>query len=173
MVMLLKILSELKNESINLKSLKMPKIFFLIGFVIYFLILTLGIHKLSVSQINANNKILQQVPGGDKGIGPFQNVPLGAIDNARVKKGLTIFISKCMVCHELDKVKIGPPLREITKQRTPEFILNMIVNPVEMQKSNPEIKKQFIKYHNIPMTDLQISKEDAKNILDYLRSIAK
>ena len=119
------------------------------------------------------NKPELQATGGDKGIGPFKDVKLEPVDKIKVRKGLGIFMDKCFICHELDNKKLGPPLRNITKQDTPEFILNMIVNPVEMQKLNPRIKEQMKKYNNLPMLDLQISQSDALNILDYLRSVAK
>lgn len=114
-----------------------------------------------------------QTEGGDKGIGPFKDVKLGPIDQAKVRKGLTIFMQKCFICHELDNKKLAPPLRKITKEDSPEFILNMIVNPAEMQKLNPKIKEQMKKYNNLPMLDQQISQTDALNILEYLRSVAK
>jgi|WetSurMetagenome_2_1015567.scaffolds.fasta_scaffold607626_1 cytochrome c len=114
-----------------------------------------------------------QDQGGDKGTGPFKDVKLGPVDQAKARKGLGIFMDKCFLCHELDNKKLGPPLRNITKQETPEFILNMIVNPVEMQKLNDKIKDQMKKYNNLPMLDQQISQPDALNILEYLRSVAK
>jgi len=114
-----------------------------------------------------------QVSGGDKGVGPFKAVKLGPVDQEKAKKGLSVFMQKCFLCHELDNKKLGPPLRNITKQETPEFILNMIVNPVEMQKVNDKIKDQMKKYNNLPMLDQQISQPDALNILEYLRSVAK
>lgn len=114
-----------------------------------------------------------QVSEKDKGIGPFKDVKLGPVDQGKVRKGLTIFMQKCFLCHDLDNKKLAPPLRSITSQETPEFILNMIVNPTEMQKLNPKIKEQMQKYNNLPMLDQQISQTDALNILDYLRSISK
>jgi cytochrome c len=119
------------------------------------------------------NKQGVQTPEGDKGIGPFKDVKVGPIDQAKVRKGLSIFMQKCFLCHDLDNKKLGPPLRNITKEDTPEFILNMIVNPTEMQKQNEKIKEQMKKYNNLPMLDQQISQPDALNILDYLRSVAK
>lgn len=110
---------------------------------------------------------------GDKGVGPFKDVKLGPVDQGKARKGLGIFMEKCFICHELDNKKLAPPLRNITKEDAPEFILNMIVNPVEMQKVNPKIQAQMKKYNNLPMLDQQISQPDAMNILEYLRSVAK
>ena len=114
-----------------------------------------------------------QEPTKDKGIGPFKTVTLGPVDKDKVKKGQAAFNNKCTACHDLDKKKLAPTLRNITKTREPEFILNQIVNPTEMQKSDPIAKEQLKKYNNLPMTDLKISKIEALDILDYLRSVAK
>lgn len=123
----------------------------------------------------ANNLSQAQTPGTgkDKGIGPFKNVTLGPIDKEKVKKGQSLFNNKCIACHDLDNKKLAPTLRNITKVREPEFILNQIVNPTEMQKSDPIAKAQFKKFNNLPMTDLKTSQAEALNILDYLRSVAK
>lgn len=109
----------------------------------------------------------------DKGIGPFQNVTMAPIDKNKVKTGMAIFNAKCILCHELDTKKVGPPLRNILKDYTPEFILNMMVNPQEMQKSDPVVKDLLKQFNNIPMPDQKISQQDALSILDYLRSVVK
>jgi cytochrome c551/c552 len=117
--------------------------------------------------------VYPQAVGTDKGIGPFQNVALAPIDKEKVKAGLAIFTNKCFLCHELDNIKIGPPLRNVAKDNSPEFVLNMIVNPLEMQKSNNTIKELMKKYNNVPMPDQKISQEDALTIYEYLRSVIK
>jgi cytochrome c len=117
--------------------------------------------------------LIQQNPSTDKGIGPFKNFKPGPVDYSKAKIGKQSFTEKCTACHSLDKVVLAPALGNITKLRTPEFILNMIVNPSGMQKSNEEIKKQMKKFNNLPMTDQKISQEEAKNIYEYLRSVAK
>lgn len=113
--------------------------------------------------------------GKDKGIGPFKDkvVELGPINQKWVSEGKGIFTSKCVLCHELDQTKIGPPLRNITKDRAPEYILNMIVNPTKMQKEDANVKILIKKYNNILMTELGISSEQARSVLEYLRSVAR
>ena len=54
---------------------------------------------------------------------------LGAVDKEKVSKGAAIFKTKCVACHDLDKKIVGPPLRNVTKEETPEFILNAMINP--------------------------------------------
>lgn len=106
----------------------------------------------------------------ENGIGPVKaKLTLAAIDNEKVTKGSTIFEQKCFSCHRFDQRLVGPPLREITKRRTPEFILNMILNPLEMQAKHP-VAKQLLAEYLTQMTFQNISMEEAFLILDYLRS---
>jgi cytochrome c len=130
-----------------------------------------GYHSTSGNSLS--RIVYPQSAGADKGIGPFQNVTLAPIDKEKVKTGLSIFNNKCLLCHELDNIKIGPPLRNVAKDNSPEFVLNMIVNPLEMQKSNNTVKELMKKYNNVPMPDQKISQEDALTIFEYLRSVVK
>ena len=77
----------------------------------------------------------------NNGIGPISKVKLGAIDKDLADEGQDIFNSKCIACHHLDNKVIGPPLRNITKQQTPVFIMNYLLNTTEMQQKDPSVKK--------------------------------
>lgn len=105
----------------------------------------------------------------ENGIGPVkEKLNLGSIDQAKVKEGEAIFNQKCTQCHKLDERYTGPALREVTKRRTPEYILNQIMNPEEMTKRHPEAKKLLAQYAN-QMTFQNITLDDAKKVLEFLR----
>jgi cytochrome c len=124
--------------------------------------------------ISAGFTFLQTKPQSeDPGVGPVKSVELGTIDNKMVADGKKIYLAKCQVCHELDTKKIGPQLRNITKERKPEYIMNLLVNAVEMQKKDPFVKDLLKKYNNILMPDPAISQAQARTVLEYLRSVAK
>ncbi|GBC87907.1 MAG: cytochrome c [Hydrogenobacter thermophilus] len=106
----------------------------------------------------------------DKGIGPIKEVQLGPIDQNLVKKGKEIFDSKCATCHKLEERYVGPPLKGVTKRRKPEWIMNMILNPTEMEQKDP-IAKQLLSEYLTQMTFQNVSQEDARAILEYLRSV--
>jgi cytochrome c len=108
----------------------------------------------------------------DKGLGPIKEIKLGPIDTSMVSQGEQIFKSQCFTCHLLDKKKIGPPLRTATTDRPPEFVMNMILNTDEMEKKDPEVKK-LISQYGVYMSVLDISKDQARQILEYLRWAAK
>ena len=109
----------------------------------------------------------------DLGVGPIKSVTVGPIDAKMVSQGKAIFTNTCFLCHELDQLKIGPPLRNIAKDRAPEFILNLMLNTSGMQKTDPYIKALIVKYNNVVMTDPGLSQAQARSVLEYLRSVVK
>ncbi len=105
----------------------------------------------------------------DNGIGPVKEVKLGSIDPKLVTMGTKIFNTKCMACHRMDSRLVGPPLRGITKKNTPVFIMNYLLNTLEMQKKDPILKKLVDEY-KIVMPDQNLSKKEARAMLDFFRS---
>lgn len=103
------------------------------------------------------------------GIGPVtEPITLQEINIDKVNAGKIIFQNKCISCHKLDDTLAGPPLRKIIEIRTPEYILNMIVNPVDMTLFHPVARNLATKLGS-QMTNQNVSLNDALNILDYLR----
>lgn len=125
--------------------------------------------------ISAGGTMFQPKPQNqDPGVGPVKKVEIGAtIDTKMVADGKKLFMTKCFVCHDLDQKKIGPPLKNIYKERKPEYIMNLLVNAVQMQKQDPFVKDLLKKYNNVLMPDPQITQAQARTLLEYLRSVAK
>ena len=110
-------------------------------------------------------------PMEDKGIGPVTSVELGAeIDEALVAKGKEIFDAKCSACHKVDKRYIGPSPAGIMDRRTPEWIMNMILNPDEMVAQNAQAKQLLAEYSS-PMANQNLTEEEARNVLEYFRTL--
>ncbi len=107
----------------------------------------------------------------EKGIGPITKVDLGPIDEALVARGTEVFTLKCSACHKADERYVGPALGDVTTRRTPEFVMNMIVNPAEMIEKHPEVKKLLAEYMN-PMPNQNVTQDEARAVLEYLRSLA-
>lgn len=116
-------------------------------------------------------KIDVNAASDSKGVGKFTSVKIGAtVDAAMAGKGKELFQSTCTACHTAtDKRLIGPGLAGITKIRTPEWILNMITNPVEMTHKDPVAKELLAESNNVQMTNLNISEDNARHILEFLR----
>lgn len=105
----------------------------------------------------------------ENGIGPItEKIDLGPIDPALVEAGKAEFDLKCSACHKMDERYVAPPLRDVTNRRTPEFVLNMILNPLEMTQRHPATKELLAEYFT-PMTPQGLTEEDARAMLDYLR----
>lgn len=105
----------------------------------------------------------------NKGIGPIKNVTLGDIDDVMVAKGKEVYKTNCTACHKFKKRYIGPALNGVTERRSPEWIMNMILNSDEMQKKDP-VAKALIAEYNAPMAQQQISEEEARAIVEYFRT---
>lgn len=109
----------------------------------------------------------------ENGIGPVkQKLELGPIDSRLVKKGEEIFNTKCLACHKLDERYVGPAQRDVLKRRTPEFVMNMMLNPIEMQEKHPVVKKLLAEYMT-QMTNQNLSFDDSRAILEYFREVGK
>lgn len=109
----------------------------------------------------------------DKGIGPVKSVVLGPLNKKMADEGKVLFNNQCVVCHDIDQKKLAPPLRNITKLRTPEYIMNLLLNSVQMQKENVTVKALLKQYNNLPMPDPAFNQAKARSMLEYLRSLEK
>ena len=112
-------------------------------------------------------------PQKDHGIGPVKSVELGPLNKKMVDEGKSIFNNQCIVCHEIDQKKLAPPLRNITKVRAPEYIMNLLLNSAQMQKENATVKALLKEYNNLPMPDPALNQAKARSMLEYLRSLEK
>lgn len=108
----------------------------------------------------------------EKGVGPITNLELGALDPELAATGEETFIIKCSACHKMDERYVGPPLRDVTQRRTPEFVMNMILNPEGMVAEHPEVRAMLAQYA-VPMANQNLTEEDARAVLEYLRREAE
>ncbi|MDD3722754.1 MAG: cytochrome c [Lutibacter sp.] len=108
-------------------------------------------------------------PMKDKGIGPITSLTLGEIDQKMADEGKAIFTTKCTACHKISKRLIGPALVGVTERRTPEWIMNMILNPEVMVVENAAAKKLLEEYL-APMANQNLTEEEARLVLEYFRT---
>lgn len=109
----------------------------------------------------------QEDQAASKGVGPIQSLTIGDLDPALAAKGEKIYSGTCAACHKMDARYVGPALAGVTKRRTPEWIMNMIMNPTGMTQSDPTAKALLGEY----MTQMSVitSEEDARAVLEYFR----
>lgn len=106
-----------------------------------------------------------------QGIGPVDTLHLEAVNPNLARRGERIFRDKCMKCHLLDKPNLGPPLRNVANRRSPEFIMNIILNPQENVMRHPALQKYRQQYNQL-MTSQGLDSTAARAVLEYFRSVA-
>lgn len=123
----------------------------------------------SATTTAATEDIDPDAKSDSKGVGKFTDVKLTAIDPAMAAKGMTVFNAKCSACHKMTDQKIvGPGLKDVTKRRTPEWIMNQITNPVEMAQKDP-VAKALLEKHLTQMTFQNVTDDETRQILEYFR----
>src|SRR5210317_839013 len=127
-----------------------------------------GKKEVETSEKEVAKETVEVDPAEDKGIGPVKNVTLGEIDETMAAEGKEVFKVKCSACHKMSKRFVGPGLAGITERRTPEWIMNMILNPEEMVAKNPIAKKLLAEYL-APMANQSLTEDEARQILEYFR----
>jgi len=63
-----------------------------------------------------------------------------AVDYNKAEKGKVLFEKNCVTCHKFDSRSTGPALQGVTKRRTPDWLIEMIVNPAEMIENDATAK---------------------------------
>ncbi len=108
-------------------------------------------------------------PLKDKGVGSITNITLDEIDQAKADEGKAIFTAKCTACHKISKRLIGPALVGVTTRRSPEWIMNMILNPEKMVAENA-IAKALLAEYVAPMANQNLTEAEARLVLEYFRT---
>lgn len=108
----------------------------------------------------------------NKGVGPITSVTLDSeINQDMATHGQDVFKKMCTACHRTGKKFIGPAPDGILDRRTPEWVMNMILNPEEMVQKDPLAKELLIEFNGSPMANQNLSEEDARAVLEYFRTL--
>ena len=87
-----------------------------------------------------------------------------------VAQGKAIYDVKCQSCHKLTAEKlVGPGWLGVTKQRKPEWILNMITN-VDMMLEKDADAQKLLEECLVRMPNQNLSLPDARKVLEFQRS---
>ncbi|WMJ73615.1 cytochrome c [Cytophagaceae bacterium ABcell3] len=112
-------------------------------------------------------------PMSVKGVGPIDEVALEAeIDQAMAGEGQKLFEQYCTACHKVEQRYIGPAVKEVTARRSPEWIMNMILNPDGMVREDP-IARQLLQEYLSPMPNQNLTQQEARSILEYFRTLSE
>ena len=109
--------------------------------------------------------------GSDKGVGPVTQVEIAAaLDAGMATKGKALFEAKCSACHKMEERYVGPALKGVTQRRKPEWIMNMVMNPVEMTQKDPTAQALLGEYLT-QMTFQNVTQEETREMLEYFRQV--
>ena len=107
-----------------------------------------------------------------KGVGPISSVALDAeIDQALAKKGEEVYNQMCLACHRVGKKFIGPAPNGILERRSPEWVMNMILNPEGMVKEDALAKDLLMEFNGAPMANQGLTEEQARSVLEFFRTL--
>lgn len=91
------------------------------------------------------------------------------LDEEKAKKGEEASNVKCTSCHKMtDEKLVGPGWKDVTKRRTPEWIMNFITNPDPMIDKDPQAQA-MLELCLVRMPNQNLSDEEARDILEFMR----
>lgn len=106
-----------------------------------------------------------------KGVGEVKFVELKTpLEQERISRGKAIYDMKCAACHQLDDKRItGPGWQGVTKNRKPEWIMNMITN-VDVMLERDEEAQKLLQLCLTRMPNQNVSLGDARDVLEFMRA---
>ena len=108
----------------------------------------------------------------NKGVGPIKNLDFpDEIDQEMAARGQAKFDAVCVACHMVDQRMIGPAMKGVYERRSPEWVMNMILNPDGMLKEDPIAKALLKEYNNAIMLNQNLTEEEARDLAEYLRTL--
>ena len=106
----------------------------------------------------------------NKGVGPITNVVLDdKVNISMANSGEKLFNQLCTSCHMINEDYIGPAMSGILDRRSPEWIMNMILNPIQMLEEDPIAIELLKEYDFEYMYNQNLLEEEAREILEYFR----
>lgn len=108
----------------------------------------------------------------NKGVGPITEMSFSKeIDQELAAKGKATFEMICTACHMVDQRMIGPAMKGVYERRSPEWVMNMMLNPDGMLKEDPIAQALLKEYNNMIMTNQNLSEAQARELAEYLRTL--
>ncbi|MGB5699015.1 c-type cytochrome [Muriicola sp.] len=108
----------------------------------------------------------------NKGVGPVTSMSFDAeIDTEMAARGEAKYNAICTACHMAEQRMIGPALKGVYERRSPEWVMNMILNPDGMLREDPIAKALLKEYNNAIMLNQNLSQEEARDLAEYLRTL--
>lgn len=120
----------------------------------------------------STEKASERVDLASKGVGPVKSIEIAeTIDDTLVAEGKKVYDQMCLACHRIGKKFIGPAPDGILERRSPEWVMNMILNPEGMVKEDALAKELLIEFNGSPMANQGLTEDQARAVLEYFRTL--
>ena len=94
----------------------------------------------------------------------------GPLNASLIEEGKIIFEKRCDNCHRNDSIQlVGPGWAGITNRRSPEWIMNMILN-VAIMVEHDSVAHKLLDENDVRMPDQNLSVDKARAILEFMRA---
>ena len=134
--------------------------------------------KKSPEKVEQNTPETNDVPASqritldNKGVGQIKDITLDPeIDQAMANAGSELFKTNCTACHRTDKRFIGPKMQGILERRSPEWIMNMILDPQLMVEEDRCAKDLLVEFNGAAMSNQNLTVEQTRSLLEYFRTL--
>lgn len=108
----------------------------------------------------------------NKGVGPIKDLEFPEdINEEMAARGEAKFNAICVACHQIEGRMIGPPMKGVYERRSPEWVMNMMLNPDGMLKEDPIAKALLKEYNNAIMLNQNLTEDEARDLAEYLRTL--
>lgn len=88
------------------------------------------------------------------------------------EKGEKIFNVVCSACHKYDERYVGPALGDVYERRTPEYIMNMMLD-TDVMLEKDDTARCLLQEYLTKMPNAQVNETDARYVLEHLRHVAE
>ncbi len=114
----------------------------------------------------------QRITLDEKGVGQIKEITLDPeINTEMAAEGEAIFKTNCTACHKIDRRFIGPSPKGILERRSPEWIMNMILDPQLMVEQDRCAKDLLVEFNGAAMANQNLTVEQTRAILEYFRTL--
>ncbi len=119
---------------------------------------------------DATEETKKELSSDPKGVGEVKNVELtDPLNTEMIAQGKAIYEMKCSACHKLsDQRVVGPGWAGVTNRRSPEWIMNMIMNVDVMLEEDAEARK-LLEECLTRMPNQGVTKESARELVEFMR----
>ncbi|WP_343487251.1 cytochrome c [Allomuricauda sp. d1] len=114
----------------------------------------------------------QRITLDNKGVGQIKNITLDPeINQEMAAAGAELFKTNCTACHKTDKRFIGPKMQGILERRSPEWVMNMILDPKLMVEEDQCAKDLLVEFNGAAMANQNLTVEQTRSLLEFFRTL--